>query len=223
MAPSLSHAQGGHGSLPTKNYRDKVLRLKAPSALSFRSISFWGGEVSCFFPQCSFQSGSGWVQLLLAATHGLSRPAGGGIEFLPRHSFLPARLLTGKKGTGACWAAARELHEASGTAGTLAEEPVQLACGKGCLWGCGSKMWEPLLLYPPALPPQPHSWGMASHADLCNGTSSCRAPLVADPLAAAMASSRDSDGEQVVPDEEDEGPDVKAVQARYLRSPSPSR
>ncbi|KYO22594.1 inactive dual specificity phosphatase 27 [Alligator mississippiensis] len=39
---------------------------------------------------------------------------------------------------------------------------------------------------------------------------------------AAMASSRDSDSEQVVPDEED-GPDVKAVQARYLRSPSPSR
>ncbi|KFQ35773.1 Inactive dual specificity phosphatase 27 [Mesitornis unicolor] len=38
-----------------------------------------------------------------------------------------------------------------------------------------------------------------------------------------MASSRDSDSEQVVPDEEDEGPDVKAVQAHYLRSPSPSR
>ncbi|XP_061224753.1 serine/threonine/tyrosine-interacting-like protein 2 [Neopsephotus bourkii] len=38
-----------------------------------------------------------------------------------------------------------------------------------------------------------------------------------------MASSRDSDSEQVVPSEEDEGPDVKAVQARYLRSPSPSR
>ncbi|KAH0624930.1 hypothetical protein JD844_032866 [Phrynosoma platyrhinos] len=41
-----------------------------------------------------------------------------------------------------------------------------------------------------------------------------------DPTA-AMASGIDSDGEQVVPDEE--GPDVKAVQAHYLRSPSPSR
>ncbi|KAM4682497.1 serine/threonine/tyrosine-interacting-like protein 2 [Amazona ochrocephala] len=38
-----------------------------------------------------------------------------------------------------------------------------------------------------------------------------------------MASSRDSDSEQVVPSEEDEGPDVKAVQASYLCSPSPSR
>ncbi|NXX94493.1 DUS27 phosphatase, partial [Centropus bengalensis] len=38
-----------------------------------------------------------------------------------------------------------------------------------------------------------------------------------------MASGRDSDSEQVVPDEEDEGLDVKAVQAHYLRSPSPSR
>ncbi|XP_071612654.1 serine/threonine/tyrosine-interacting-like protein 2 [Heliangelus exortis] len=38
-----------------------------------------------------------------------------------------------------------------------------------------------------------------------------------------MASSRDSESEQVVPGEEDEGPDVKAVQAHYLRSPSPSR
>ncbi|NXF62798.1 DUS27 phosphatase, partial [Ciccaba nigrolineata] len=39
-----------------------------------------------------------------------------------------------------------------------------------------------------------------------------------------MASSRDSDSEQAVPhDEEDEGQDVKAVQAHYLRSPSPSR
>uniref|UniRef100_A0A6J0V430 Serine/threonine/tyrosine-interacting-like protein 2 n=1 Tax=Pogona vitticeps TaxID=103695 RepID=A0A6J0V430_9SAUR len=38
---------------------------------------------------------------------------------------------------------------------------------------------------------------------------------------AAMANGMDSDGEQVVPDEE--GPDVKAVQAHYLRSPSPSR
>ncbi|NWH81983.1 DUS27 phosphatase, partial [Piaya cayana] len=38
-----------------------------------------------------------------------------------------------------------------------------------------------------------------------------------------MASGRDSDSEQVVPDEDDEGPDVKAVQAHYLRSPSPSR
>ncbi|XP_067402387.1 serine/threonine/tyrosine-interacting-like protein 2 [Emydura macquarii macquarii] len=37
-----------------------------------------------------------------------------------------------------------------------------------------------------------------------------------------MASDKDSDSEQVVPDEEDR-PDVKAVQARYLRSPSPSR
>ncbi|NWI96415.1 DUS27 phosphatase, partial [Pitta sordida] len=38
-----------------------------------------------------------------------------------------------------------------------------------------------------------------------------------------MASGGDSDSEQVVPDEEDEGPDVRAVQAHYLRSPSPSR
>ncbi|NWH63575.1 DUS27 phosphatase, partial [Geococcyx californianus] len=38
-----------------------------------------------------------------------------------------------------------------------------------------------------------------------------------------MASGRDSDSEQVVPDEENEGLDVKAVQAHYLRSPSPSR
>ncbi|XP_042315726.1 serine/threonine/tyrosine-interacting-like protein 2 [Sceloporus undulatus] len=36
-----------------------------------------------------------------------------------------------------------------------------------------------------------------------------------------MASGMESDDEQVVPDEE--GPDVKAVQAHYLRSPSPSR
>ncbi|XP_056185975.1 serine/threonine/tyrosine-interacting-like protein 2 [Falco biarmicus] len=36
-----------------------------------------------------------------------------------------------------------------------------------------------------------------------------------------MASGRDSDSEQAVPDEE-KGPDVKAVQAHYLRSPSPS-
>ncbi|KAM6319623.1 serine/threonine/tyrosine-interacting-like protein 2 [Podargus strigoides] len=38
-----------------------------------------------------------------------------------------------------------------------------------------------------------------------------------------MASGRDSDSEQAVPDEEDEGAGVKAVQAHYLRSPSPSR
>ncbi|NXT18901.1 DUS27 phosphatase, partial [Syrrhaptes paradoxus] len=38
-----------------------------------------------------------------------------------------------------------------------------------------------------------------------------------------MASRRDLDSKQAVPDEEDEGPDVKAVQAHYLRSPSPSR
>ncbi|XP_052559019.1 serine/threonine/tyrosine-interacting-like protein 2 isoform X2 [Tympanuchus pallidicinctus] len=38
-----------------------------------------------------------------------------------------------------------------------------------------------------------------------------------------MASGGDSDGEQVVPDEEKDGPDVKSVQAHYLRSPSPSR
>ncbi|XP_069492062.1 serine/threonine/tyrosine-interacting-like protein 2 [Ambystoma mexicanum] len=37
-----------------------------------------------------------------------------------------------------------------------------------------------------------------------------------------MASSTDSDGEQVVPEEDEEG-DVRAVQARYLRSPSPSQ
>ncbi|NXG05411.1 DUS27 phosphatase, partial [Sakesphorus luctuosus] len=39
-----------------------------------------------------------------------------------------------------------------------------------------------------------------------------------------MASGGDSDSEQAVPEEEeDEGRDVKAVQAHYLRSPSPSR
>ncbi|NWR61300.1 DUS27 phosphatase, partial [Bucorvus abyssinicus] len=38
-----------------------------------------------------------------------------------------------------------------------------------------------------------------------------------------MASGRDPDSKQAVPDEEDGGPDVKAVQAHYLRSPSPSR
>ncbi|NXY82016.1 DUS27 phosphatase, partial [Alcedo cyanopectus] len=38
-----------------------------------------------------------------------------------------------------------------------------------------------------------------------------------------MASGRDSDSEQAVPDEEEEGADVKSVQAHYLRSPSPSR
>ncbi|KAJ1112588.1 hypothetical protein NDU88_000850 [Pleurodeles waltl] len=37
-----------------------------------------------------------------------------------------------------------------------------------------------------------------------------------------MASGTDSDGEQVVPQEEDES-DVRSVQARYLRSPSPSQ
>lgn len=36
-----------------------------------------------------------------------------------------------------------------------------------------------------------------------------------------MASSMDSDRDQEVPDGEE--PDVKAVQAHYLRSPSPSR
>lgn len=40
-------------------------------------------------------------------------------------------------------------------------------------------------------------------------------------LATAMASGMDSDAEQIVPDGEESG--VKAVQARYLRSPSPSR
>ncbi|KFZ61122.1 Inactive dual specificity phosphatase 27, partial [Podiceps cristatus] len=34
---------------------------------------------------------------------------------------------------------------------------------------------------------------------------------------------RDSDSEEAVPNEEDDGPDVRAVQAHYLRSPSPSR
>lgn len=47
--------------------------------------------------------------------------------------------------------------------------------------------------------------------------------LVAIPRA-AMASGRDSDSELAVPEEEEEeGPNVKAVQAHYLRSPSPSR
>ncbi|XP_036891058.1 serine/threonine/tyrosine-interacting-like protein 2 [Sturnira hondurensis] len=38
-----------------------------------------------------------------------------------------------------------------------------------------------------------------------------------------MATGRDPEEEQVVPSEEDEADDVRAVQARYLRSPSPSR
>lgn len=37
-----------------------------------------------------------------------------------------------------------------------------------------------------------------------------------------MATSGDTEEEQVVPNEEDEA-DVRAVQARYLRSPSPSQ
>lgn len=80
-------------------------------------------------------------------------PAREGIEFLPCHPFLPglpARLLTGKKDIGARWAAARELHKASGMAGTLAEGSVWLPCGKGPSHGCRSKMWEHLLPYPPA-------------------------------------------------------------------------
>lgn len=84
-----------------------------------------------------------------------------------------------------------------------------------------NKVWEPFCCTP--LPLMPHGQGMASRAELCNGSPSCPAPLVADPLAAAMASGRDSDSEPAVPEEEEEGPDVKAVQAHYLRSPSPSR
>lgn len=41
-------------------------------------------------------------------------------------------------------------------------------------------------------------------------------------LLAVMATSGDPEEEQVVPSEEDEV-DVRAVQARYLRSPSPSQ
>lgn len=37
-----------------------------------------------------------------------------------------------------------------------------------------------------------------------------------------MATGGDAEEEQVVPNEEDEA-DVRAVQARYLRSPSPSQ
>ncbi|XP_068765672.1 serine/threonine/tyrosine-interacting-like protein 2 isoform X1 [Struthio camelus] len=59
--------------------------------------------------------------------------------------------------------------------------------------------------------------------DFCNDPPLCSAPVLGNPLTAAMASSRDSDNEQVVPDEEEERSDVKAVQAHYLRSPSPSR
>lgn len=52
--------------------------------------------------------------------------------------------------------------------------------------------------------------------------SPCHLPTSSRSSELAMASGKDSDSEQVVPDEEDR-PDVKAVQARYLRSPSPSQ
>lgn len=80
-----------------------------------------------------------------------------------------------------------------------------------------SKVWEALLLFP-------QRQGKASCAALCNGSPSCPAPHSRSP-AAAMASGRDSDSEPAVPEEEkeEENADVKAVQAHYLRSPSPSR
>lgn len=155
-----------------------------------------------------------WLRTALSSHHAWAEPARAGIEFLPHHPFLPGlptRLLTGKKGICARWAAARELHGASGTAGALAEQLL-----------ARSKMWEPLQPYPSFATAAPRP-GLASHTDLCNSPPSRPAPLAAHPLAAAMASGGDLDGEQVVPDGEDEGPDVKAVQAHYLRSPSPSR
>lgn len=150
MAPSLSHAQGGHGSLPTKDYRDKVLRLKAPSALSFRSISFWGGEVSCFFPQCSFQSGSGWVQLLPAATHGLSGPARGDRVSAP--PLLPSCTLTQRQEGHWC-----SLGSSQGAARGLGNgrHPGGGASAAGLRQGLLAGLWEQDVGALSAVPPPP--------------------------------------------------------------------
>lgn len=74
-----------------------------------------------------------------------------------------------------------------------------------------------------SLPTQPERVSLSAVLSVVYSySSSLPFPQLQQTPTAAMASSRDSDSEQVVPDEED-GPDVKAVQARYLRSPSPSR
>lgn len=77
-------------------------------------------------------------------------------------------------------------------------------------------MWESLLLY-----------SAGSYAPEAGNGQPC---VMAVPPACSlqripgMASGRDSDSEPAGPEEEEEeGPDVKAVQAHYLRSPSPSR
>lgn len=104
-------------------------------------------------------------------------------------------------------------------AGALEEEPAQPLWNGLLTAECGS---------PSAVPPATCApeQGLASCAALCNGSLCCPAPCSGSP-AAAMASGRDSDSEEpAVPQEEEEaeeGPDVKAVQAHYLRSPSPSR
>lgn len=79
MAPSLSRAQG---RLPTKDYKDKVPRLKAPLALSFWSVSFWGGEVSCFLPPTLLPVRL-WLRTAPSSLHAGAEPAREGIEFLP--------------------------------------------------------------------------------------------------------------------------------------------
>lgn len=104
-----------------------------------------------------------WLCTALSSHHAWAEPARAGIEFLPHHPFLPGlpvRLLTGKNSIGARWAAARELHGASGTAGALAEQ-----LGQGLL--AMSKMWEPLQPYPllATAAPRPR---LSSHTDLCN-------------------------------------------------------
>lgn len=86
-------------------------------------------------------------------------------------------------------------------------------------------MWEALLLYPAApLCPRAREWPPVQPCVMALPPALL---LLAIPRA-AMASGRDSDSELPVPEdkedeEEEEGPDVKAVQAHYLRSPSPSR
>lgn len=136
------------------------------------------------------------------------------IEFLPRHPFLPglpACLLTARRAL-----ALTRQQPGSCTRHQEWRHPGRGASVPGLLQGllrarCRSSFCHT------------HPATATSGVDLCNGLPSCHAPLVMDPLTAAMASGRDPDSRQAVPDEDDKGPDVKAVQAHYLRSPSPSR
>lgn len=108
--------------------KDKVLRAKAGRSrgvglkleerfvLGRRGLMFLSPDALC---------GPG-----LAVYSSVQRPCTGGIEFLPHHPFppgFPACLLTGKKSSGTCWAPAREPHEDTGSAGTLAEKSLGLA------------------------------------------------------------------------------------------------